>query len=327
VIGALVRPVRSRADIGRVPSKLAVLAIGLGALILTVVGVRAVDAWFVQLLLDRAASRAADEVQLGLIDRVVPADFAPPFTEERLDDIAARLDPILGRVRNSRSDILRVNIVARDGTILYSDLSSIRGRMVSPTDKIELRTALDGSVGADEEQLAGEENADLHASYGAALEVYVPVRLAGDVVGAYEIYEELGPLQVVRVVLWAGVVGLWGGVLTCVYLMRRRRSGPEPSTAYAAAPSVAVSRANSAREPHIRLTRRELQVLRLMATTHSNRDIAEQLFVSQETVRSHVKRILRKLDQPDRTQAVLVAVRTGLIELSRNSVDTFHPIG
>ena len=327
MIGALVRPVRTRADIGRIPSKLAVLAIGLGALVLTVVGVRAVDAWFVQLLLDRAAIRAADEVQLGLIDRVVPADFAPPFTVERLDDLAARLNPILGRIRNSGSGILRVNIVARDGTILYSDLASIRGRMVSLTDKVELRTALNGSVGADEEQLAGEENADLRATYGAALEVYVPVRLAGEVVGAYEIYEELGPLQVVRVVLWAGVVGLWGVVLTCVYVMRRRRSGPQPSTASTAAPSAAVARANSDRQPQIRLTRRELQVLRLMATTHTNRDIAGQLFVSEETVRSHVKRILRKLDQPDRTQAVVVAVRAGLIELPNTPSTLFTRSG
>ena len=335
MIGALVRPVRARADTGRVPaelaapgtSNLAALAIALAALVVTVLGVRAADGWFVQLLLDQVASRAADEVQLGLIDRVAPSDFAPPFTPERLDNLSSRLDPVLSRLRNDESGILRVNIVARDGTILYSDLTSIRGRMVSPTDKAELRTALDGSVGADEEQLTGEENADLHATYGAALEVYVPVRLAGDVVAAYEIYQELGPLRVVRVALWAAVVGLWCVVLTCVYVLRRRRGGPEPSTPYAPAPSAAVVRANVDREPQVRLTPRELQVLRLMATTHTNRDIAGQLFVSEETVRSHVKRILRKLDQPDRTQAVLVAVRTGLIELPQQSVDTFHPIG
>ena len=79
-------------------------------------------------------------------------------------------------------------------------------------------------------------------------------------------------------------------------------------------------------DPRTRLTRRELQVLRLMATSHTNRDIAEQLVVSEETVRSHVKRILRKLEQPDRTQAVVVAVRSGLIELRSESADTFHPI-
>ncbi len=62
-----------------------------------------------------------------------------------------------------------------------------------------------------------------------------------------------------------------------------------------------------------RLTARELSVLQLMATSATNRAIAEQLSVSEETVRTHVKNILRKLDQPNRTQAVLAGVRRGLI--------------
>ncbi len=317
----------ARAEFGHIPRRLAVLTVGLGALLVTILAVRAADAWFVHLLLDHAASRAADEVQLGLVDHVTPADFVPPVTTERLDDLAARLDPVLGRVRNGTSGILRVNVVARDGTLLYSDLSAIRGSLVSPTDKIELRTALDGAVGANEEPLSDEENADLHASYGAALEVYVPVSLGGEVVGAYEIYQELGPLHVVRAALWGAVVGLWCLVLGCGYVMRGRPARADPSTAPLTPPSAAVSQVNSGRDPQIRLTPRELQVLRLMATSHTNRDIAEQLVISEETVRSHVKRILRKLDQPDRTQAVVVAVRAGLIELPHQRSDTFHPIG
>lgn len=66
---------------------------------------------------------------------------------------------------------------------------------------------------------------------------------------------------------------------------------------------------------HPPLTRRELEVLQLMATMATNREIAERLVVSEETVRSHVKSILRKLDQPNRTQAVIEAVRCGLIEV------------
>lgn len=62
-----------------------------------------------------------------------------------------------------------------------------------------------------------------------------------------------------------------------------------------------------------RLTARELSVLQLMATSATNRTIADQLSVSEETVRTHVKNILRKLDQPNRTQAVLEGVRRGLI--------------
>ena len=63
------------------------------------------------------------------------------------------------------------------------------------------------------------------------------------------------------------------------------------------------------------LTPREIDILRLMATSHTNREIASQLFVSEETVRTHVKHILRKLAQPDRTQAVIAAVRAGLLDI------------
>ena len=61
------------------------------------------------------------------------------------------------------------------------------------------------------------------------------------------------------------------------------------------------------------LTKRQKQVLMLMASTATTRDIAERLSISEETVRSHVKHILRKLNQSSRTQAVLEAVRIGLI--------------
>lgn len=63
------------------------------------------------------------------------------------------------------------------------------------------------------------------------------------------------------------------------------------------------------------LTPRELTVLQHMATSATNRAIAEQLGVSEETVRTHVKNILRKLDKTNRTQAVFEGVRRGLIAL------------
>lgn len=64
-----------------------------------------------------------------------------------------------------------------------------------------------------------------------------------------------------------------------------------------------------------KLTKREQQVLVLMATTTTNREIAERLNISEETVRTHVKGILRKLNQSNRTQAVVEALRMGLITL------------
>jgi len=63
------------------------------------------------------------------------------------------------------------------------------------------------------------------------------------------------------------------------------------------------------------LTKREQDVLVLMATQSTNREIAKRLSVSEETVRTHVKGVLRKLNQPSRTQAVVEALRLGLIEL------------
>lgn len=63
------------------------------------------------------------------------------------------------------------------------------------------------------------------------------------------------------------------------------------------------------------LTRREQDVLQLMVTSATNRDIAAALNIAEETVRTHVKRILRKLNQSNRTQAVIEAVRRGLITL------------
>jgi DNA-binding NarL/FixJ family response regulator len=67
--------------------------------------------------------------------------------------------------------------------------------------------------------------------------------------------------------------------------------------------------------PSVVLTARELEVLDWMASPNTYRQIAHQLNVSEETIRSHAKSILEKLGQPNRSQAVLAAIRQGLIEL------------
>jgi len=63
------------------------------------------------------------------------------------------------------------------------------------------------------------------------------------------------------------------------------------------------------------LTAREIQVLQQIAEGNRNRDVAEQLFISEETVKVHVKHIMDKLGAKDRTQAIAIAVRRGFIQL------------
>jgi len=63
------------------------------------------------------------------------------------------------------------------------------------------------------------------------------------------------------------------------------------------------------------LTEREVGVLRQIAGGNRNRDIAEKLCISEETVKVHIKHIMEKLGASDRTQAVAIGVRRGIIQL------------
>jgi len=68
--------------------------------------------------------------------------------------------------------------------------------------------------------------------------------------------------------------------------------------------------------PPPRLTDREMQVLKLIARGMNNRDIAKELFISENTVKNHVRNILEKLQIHSRMEAVMIAVREKLIEFS-----------
>lgn len=70
----------------------------------------------------------------------------------------------------------------------------------------------------------------------------------------------------------------------------------------------------SGRKPaHDALTERELDVLRLLTEGKSNKEIANELFIGDRTVKSHLSAIFQKLDVADRTQAALYAVRNGIV--------------
>jgi DNA-binding NarL/FixJ family response regulator len=62
------------------------------------------------------------------------------------------------------------------------------------------------------------------------------------------------------------------------------------------------------------LTQREREILQLLADGMSNADVAERLFISQETVKSHVRHILTKLEADTRTHAVAIALRDAMID-------------
>jgi DNA-binding NarL/FixJ family response regulator len=63
------------------------------------------------------------------------------------------------------------------------------------------------------------------------------------------------------------------------------------------------------------LTAREVEVLSQIAGGNRNRDIAEKLFITEETVKVHIKHIMEKLGASDRTQAVAIGLRRGIIQL------------
>ena len=67
-------------------------------------------------------------------------------------------------------------------------------------------------------------------------------------------------------------------------------------------------------EEHV-ITKREEEVLQLIADGCSTSEVAQQLFISQKTVKNHLASIYQKLDARDRTQAVLQAVRMGIVSL------------
>jgi DNA-binding NarL/FixJ family response regulator len=63
------------------------------------------------------------------------------------------------------------------------------------------------------------------------------------------------------------------------------------------------------------LTPREIEVLRHIAEGNRNKDVADRLFISEETVKVHVKHVMDKLGASDRTEAVAIAIRRGIIQL------------
>jgi DNA-binding NarL/FixJ family response regulator len=67
------------------------------------------------------------------------------------------------------------------------------------------------------------------------------------------------------------------------------------------------------------LSERELEVLTLMARGMNNKEIGRELWIGEATVKTHVSHILRKLGQSDRTQAVVTALKMGIVRLEEDA--------
>ena len=67
--------------------------------------------------------------------------------------------------------------------------------------------------------------------------------------------------------------------------------------------------------PHVALSPRELEVLKLIAEGLRNKEIGDRLNIAEDTVKIHIKNIFTKLDVIDRTQAVVTAMQRGIIHL------------
>ena len=115
---------------------------------------------------------------------------------------------------------------------------------------------------------------------------------------AVEIYGALIAL------LFAGL-GIWLGLK----LTRK----PELIIKEVAVPTPSEFVLNEERQRQLGITRRELEILELIARGLSNREIAEKLFVSENTVKTHSSRLFDKLDVKRRTQAVQAGKEMGLI--------------
>ncbi|WP_233569542.1 response regulator transcription factor [Planomicrobium sp. Y74] len=93
---------------------------------------------------------------------------------------------------------------------------------------------------------------------------------------------------------------------TVVSLLQERNASANSENAY---------HQTAVRSPYHLLSWREVEVLQLLGEGHSNKRLAELLYISDKTVKNHIAAILRKMGVRDRTQAVVKALKKGWIEL------------
>ncbi len=113
--------------------------------------------------------------------------------------------------------------------------------------------------------------------------------------------------------IYGGLVALLFSLLGIWLGLRITRPKPAVVVREVLVPSAAPFVVNAARLEQLGVTPRELEILEAIAAGLSNREIAERLFVSENTVKTHSSRLFDKLDARRRTQAVQRAKQAGLI--------------
>jgi diguanylate cyclase (GGDEF)-like protein len=154
-----------------------------------------------------AGARVIERVEQRLL-RSLDAEAMESTDASARVDLAGRLEGLLARLREDPgAGIIQVHLYARDGTVLFSGQADRVGRKVLPSRVPRLAAALSGSVNTRLLALSTADDADLSDRYGEALAIYTPVIRDGRIVAAAEVYADLMPVRVARLVNWAVVVG------------------------------------------------------------------------------------------------------------------------
>ena len=128
-----------------------------------------------------------------------------------------------------------------------------------------------------------------------------------------EIYGGLVALMFATLGIWLGLKLTRTREVTIVREVPVRIEVPVPVEGPVPAPASATFTRDEARREQLGITARELEILEAIAAGLSNREIAERLFVSENTVKTHAARLFDKLSARRRTQAVQLAKEAGLI--------------
>jgi len=207
---------------GNLITRFSVVGAAVGLIVAAVVS-SLVDAGLSEFMRGHVTARARDQIELGVLRYVLePSDFLPPHSVDRIEGIASRLDPVLAGVRREGSGVIGLQVFSADGTVIYADWPEKRGTVTRLEELPGLASALQGSLVSSISELSSPESKRLKQQYGTALEVYVPFVIGGEVVGAYQLYQDLSPLRPLRPLVWGSVFSGFALLFLSLLILVRR---------------------------------------------------------------------------------------------------------